>query len=80
MATTRYVVSCSSDCIDLNKPNLVVWSGILRHDELASDIKELKRGIAQCKKYTECQNCDAEIHEITIIRTKQTLKESLGGR
>ncbi len=71
----RYVISCSSD-VPLNQSELYVF-GDLKTGEYSKQVNGSKQIICQCRRKNQCLECDAEVHEILIERSKQTLKQFL---
>jgi hypothetical protein len=71
-----FAISCSSDAeIDVRK--LYVWGGIRSARWLPETRSEAKKRIEVCRKEHGCEVCDAQIHAVTIARTKKT-KRQLG--
>jgi hypothetical protein len=69
-----YAISCSSD-VELDVRKLYVWGGLKSARFLPDSLAEAKRRVKKCQAENKCQNCDAEIHEIKLERTKKTLKQ-----
>lgn len=67
-----FVISCSSD-VPTDARSLYVWGEGQAAPWLPDTIREAGRRIRRCKMKTGCTECDAEIHEVEINRTKATL-------
>jgi len=72
-----YVVSCSSE-LELDARRLYVWGGIKAARYNPENRREMERRIEICQAENKCQICDAEIHKITLKRTKKTFKHLTG--
>jgi len=70
-----YVISCSGDAIDLDARNLFVWGSFGRATWLPGTKAEMKKRLEMCRRENQCANCDAEIHEVVIERTKLILRQ-----
>jgi len=70
-----YCITCSADSIDLDARSLFVWGGYNRATWLPKTMAEMRKRLEMCRRENKCNNCDAEIHEIVIERTKLTLRQ-----
>lgn len=66
-----FAISCSSDG-DMDARNLYVWGGEGTASWLPDSIKGVKQRLERCRQKYGCSPCDAEVHEITILRTRST--------
>ena len=71
-----FAISCSSD-VDLDTRKLYIWGGSKAACWLPETVGEAKKGIFQCQKENKCKFCDAQIHEIIIVRSEKTLRQIL---
>lgn len=69
-----FVISCSSDALDIDARRLYVWGELDFIRWLPQTEAEAKKRIAECQKKKRCEVCDAEIHNCTITRTKKIKK------
>ena len=67
-----FVVSCSSDS-RLDARSLYVWGEMGRARWLPETEREAGRRIRECRRLMKCAECDAQIHEVRVNRTKSTL-------
>ena len=74
--TKRFAISCSSDA-ELDARRLFVWGGIRHTRWLPESLVEARRRILECRKEYKCERCDAEVHGISIDRTRTTNKQRL---
>jgi len=71
--TQFFVISCSSDG-DVNQRFLYIH-GERKHHALPTTWSEAKKRLFDCQESTKCNECDAEIHQCSIMREKETLKQ-----
>ena len=71
--TQFFVISCSSDG-DVNQRFLYIH-GERNHQSLPTSWSETKKRQLNCQKAMKCDSCDAEIHQCSITREKETLKQ-----
>ena len=76
MAIKFFVITCSSDCQDLNVSDLYVWGELSGARWMPQSIKEAKKRIMECQAKYGCHSCDAEVHDVEIKkRNRSTLRQ-----
>jgi len=71
--TQFFVISCSSDG-DVNQRFLYIH-GERKHQSLPTTHSEARKRLLSCREEMKCDICDAEIHQCSITREKETIKQ-----
>lgn len=72
-----YAISCSAEgMMDVRK--LYVWGEWGNSKSLPLTRSEANKRIKACQKRHKCLFCDAEVHKITVERTKKTFRHGGG--
>lgn len=73
MSQVKYfIITCSEDSDRMDVRSLCVWGEWGGGHALADTRREAMHRVAMCKKKHQCRDCDAEIHEGLVERTKVT--------
>lgn len=66
-----YVISCSSDCPDVDARSLYVWGEWEGARWFPDTVKEARKRIRVCREKYKCRLCDAQVHKVKIERKEE---------